>query len=197
VAGSLWSQNPYELNFGFGDAVSKIIVTPVDTPVLPETPKTELPSHLLTDDGSSQISISSDIEFMVCDADCIDALFAAQDLTDGSIQISVGGEHVTVAKGQKYAVIPVGKLAGSISVTGKSADGSKTGSLSVKMNRAEAAMEKVMKDKVATGAFQSASGSTSSSSGSSKSIYVYVLIALLIVVAIGYNQRRKKATPAN
>jgi len=190
VAGSLWSQNPYELNFGFGDAVSKIIVTPVDTPVLPETPKTELPSHVLTDDGSSQISISSDIEFMVCDAGCIDALFAAQDLTDGSIQISVGGEHVTVAKGQKYAVIPVGKLAGSISVTGKSADGSKTGSLSVQMNRADAAFEKTMKDKIAVKSTQSA---TESSSGSSTSIYIYVLIALLILVAIGY-MRRKKAT---
>jgi cobalamin biosynthesis Mg chelatase CobN len=54
-------------------------------------------------------------------------------------------------------------------------------------------MEKAMQDKVASGAFQNASGSTSSSSGSSKSIYVYVLIALLILVAIGY-MRRKKAT---
>jgi len=70
----------------------------------------------------------------------------------------------------------------------------------MKIDRADAALEKAMQEKVATGAFQSASESetstSSSTSGSSKSMYIYVLIALVILMAIGY-MRRKKATPAN
>lgn len=135
---------------------------------------------------------------MVCDASCIEGLFASAGLEDGTISISAGGESVVVRKGQGTALISIGKNASAIIARAVSADGSKTATLLMNLNRADAALEKAMQEKVATGAFQSASGSetstSSSTSGSSKSMYIYVLIALLIVVAIGYNQRRKKAT---
>jgi hypothetical protein len=184
VATKGWGEKLYELRYGFQSA-GKIIVTPVDDVVLPVIPvDPQIPF------GDSQVTVSAEVDTMVCDGECIDALFTQAGLTDGSITISIGDSSVRIFKGQRIARIPVGKNAGSIRVVGRSADGSKTSSRFIGLNHADAAMEKVMKDKVATGSCGSASESTS---GSSKKIYVYVLIALLVLVAIGY-MRRKKAT---
>jgi len=192
-----WDENQeaiqYELRYGFQSA-GKIIVKPIDDVVLPDIPvDPQVPFSSLTSDGSAQVSVSSEVDTMVCDGACIDALFAQAELTDGYLTVSAGNSSTRIFKGQRLAMIPLAKNATNIRVVGKSADGSKTPTLSVKLNHADAAMEKAMKDKVATGAFQTASESTTSTSGSSTSIYIYVLIALLILVAIGY-MRRKKAT---
>jgi len=192
-----WNENQeviqYELRYGFQSA-GKIIVKPIDDVVLPDIPvDPQVPISDLTADGSTQVSVSSEVDTMVCNGACIDALFAQAELTNGYLTVSNGNSSVRIFKGQQQARIPLDKNATSLRVIGRSADGSTTATLSMKLNQVDAAMEKAMQDKVASGAFQNASGSTSSSSGSSKSIYVYVLIALLILVAIGY-MRRKKAT---
>jgi hypothetical protein len=195
------STDVYQVNFGFGSLEAKapkVVVVVDDNPTIP--PSVEQPKLVdaqLSVAGSASTSIAEGVDSMECDTSCIEGLFASAGLEDGTISISAGGESVVVRKGQGKVQIPIGKNASAITASAVSADGSTTATLSMKLNRADAAMEKAMQEKVATGAFQSASGSTSSSSGSSKSIYIYVLIALLIVVAIGYNQRRKKATPAN
>ena len=188
VATKGWGgSNQYELHYGFQSA-EKVIVKEGGDVKLPDIPlDPQVPF------GDSQVTVASEVDTMVCDGECIDALFVQAELTDGSITISVGDSSVTIFKGQRLARIPLGKNAGSIRVVGKSADGSKTSAKVIAFSRADAAMEKAMKDKVATGSFQTASEATSSSSGSSKSIYIYVLIALLILVAVGY-MRRKKAT---
>ena len=188
VATKGWGgSNQYELHYGFQSA-EKVIVKEGGDVKLPDIPlDPQVPF------GDSQVTVASEVDTMVCDGECIDALFVQAELTDGSITISVGDSSVTIFKGQRLARIPLGKNAGSIRVVGKSADGSKTSSKLIGFNHSDAAMEKAMKDKVATGSFQTASEATSSSSGSSKSIYIYVLIALLILVAVGY-MRRKKAT---
>ena len=189
-----WDENQdvtqYELRYGFQSA-GKIRVTPIDDVVLPDiTIDPQVPFDALTSDGSGKVSVSSEVETMVCDGACIDALFTQANLADGYLTVSVGNSSTRIFKGQRIAMIPLAKNATSIRVVGKSADGSNTPMLFAKLNHADAAMEKAMKDKVATGSFGSASESTS---GSSKMIYVYVLIALLVLVAIGY-MRRKKAT---
>jgi len=195
------STDIYQLNFGFGSygtKAPKVVVVVNDNPTIPPSvDQPKLSDAQLSVAGSASTSITDGINFMLCDTSCIEGLFASAGFQDGTISIRAGGESVVVRKGQKKALIPIGKNASAITASAVAADGSTTATLSMKLNRADAAMEKAMQDKVATGAFQSASGSTSSSSGSSKSVYIYVLIALLIVVAIGYNQRRKKATPAN
>jgi hypothetical protein len=194
------STDVYQVNFGFGSLEAKapeVVVVVDENPTIPtsvEQPK--LADAQLSVAGSASTSIAEGVDSMECDTSCIEGLFASAGLEDGTISISAGGESVVVRKGQGKVQIPIGKNASAITASAVSADGSTTATLSMKLNRADAAMEKAMQEKVATGAFQSASGSTSSSSGSSKSIYIYVLIALLILVAVGY-MRRKKATPAN
>ena len=190
------------MNFGFGSygaQAPQVEVVVDDNPTIPasvEQPK--LPEAQLSVAGSAGVSLAEGVDSMVCDASCIEGLFASAGLEDGTISMSAGGESVVVRKGQKKALIPIGENASAITARAVSADGSKTATLLMNLNRADAALEKAMQEKVATGAFQSASESetstSSSTSGSSKSMYIYVLIALLIVVAIGYNQRRKKAT---
>ena len=190
--------------FGFGSFGAKapeVEVVVDENPTIPvsvEQPK--LPEAQLSVAGSASASLAEGVDSMVCDTSCIEGLFASAGLEDGTMSISAGGESVVVRKGQGTVLISIGKNASAITARAVSADGSKTATLSMKLNRADAALEKAMQEKVATGSFQSASESetstSSSTSGSSKSMYIYVLIALVILVAIGY-MRRKKATPAN
>ena len=198
------STDVYQVNFGFGSfgaQAPQVEVVIDENPTIPasvEQPK--LPDAQLSVAGSASASLAEGVDSMVCDTSCIEGLFASAGFEDGTMSISAGGESIVVYKGEKAALIPIGKNASAIIARAVSADGSKTATLSMKLDRADAALEKAMQEKVATGAFQSASGSetstSSSTSGSSKSMYVYVLIALVILMAIGY-MRRKKATPAN
>jgi cobalamin biosynthesis Mg chelatase CobN len=194
----------FQLNFGFGSFGAKapqVEVVVDESPTIPvSVEQVKLPEAQLSVAGSASASLAEGVDSMVCDASCIEGLFASAGFEDGTMSISAGGESVVVYKGQKKALISIGKNASAITARAVSADGSKTATLSMKLDRADAALEKAMQEKVATGAFQSASESetstSSSTSGSSKSMYIYVLIALVILMAIGY-MRRKKATPAN
>ena len=196
--GEVPSTDTYQVNFGFGSYTAteapeaEVVID--ENPTIPtsvEQPK--LADAQLSAAGSASTSIAEGVDSMVCDTSCIEGLFASAGLEDGTISISAGGESVEVRKGQEKALILIGENASVITARAVSADGSKTATLSMKLNRADAAMEKAMQDKVASGSFQSAAESETSTSGSSNSIYIYVLIALLILVAIGYI-RRKKAT---
>jgi cobalamin biosynthesis Mg chelatase CobN len=194
----------FQVNFGFGSFGAKapeVEVVVDESPTIPASvEQVKLPEAQLSVAGSASASIAEGVDSMVCDTSCIEGLFASAGLEDGTMSISAGGESVVVRKGQGTVLISIGKNASAITARAVSADGSKTATLSMKLDRADAALEKAMQEKVATGSFQSASESetstSSSTSGSSKSMYIYVLIALVILMAIGY-MRRKKATPAN
>jgi hypothetical protein len=123
---------------------------------------------------------------MVCDATCIDTLFTNAGITEGTIEITVGGETVTVEKGQKKAIIPVGDNAKRISVVVKSADGTQQVELTDGLKVISSEMQQALDSKTTSGASNSSSGSMS------KLPYVLVLLVVLLGAAAVVNVRRKK-----
>ena len=133
--------------------------------------------ELLTE---TPVLVPTDVASMVCDEDCISAMFTAAGLDSGTVTIN----GVSASFGSKSLQFPVDGKTGTIKAVVASGDGKSVLDLSTNFDHVER--------KYSATAPASAAAATSTS-GSSKSIYIYVLIALLILVAIGY-MRRKKAT---
>ena len=133
--------------------------------------------ELLTE---TPVLVPTDVASMVCDEDCISAMFIAAGLDSGTVTIN----GVSATFGSKSLRFPVDGKTGTIKAVVASADGKSALDLSTNFDHVDR--------KYSTTAPASAAAATSTS-GSSKSIYIYVLIALLILIAVGY-MRRKKAT---
>ncbi len=200
----------YELRYGFGSTSA----APLQKIELEPSPNIEMPPNLpapavlptsgLTADGSpadgstkSISAISPAVSTMVCDEDCIDGLFASAGIEDGTIDITVGAQTVTVTKGQKKATVPVGRRVQEISVIAKSADGTTQMKLAAAATIISAEYQKALDAKTTFGVNESApdasdAGSESGSSGSSKLPYVLVSVIALLGAAALINARRKR-----
>ena len=163
-----------------------VVRLPVNPP-MPIIEAVELPVKALL--SQTEVLVENDISSMICDDECIAAIFDAANLDSGTLTIN----GVEVSSGSKGIEVPFSGKQGKITAVVTSADGASVLELSSDFDRV------FVDHPAASSSMDSADGSTTateSTSGSSKSIYIYVLIALVILVAIGY-MRRKKATPAN
>jgi hypothetical protein len=159
----------------------------VQLPVNPPMPiiETVEAATLPVADLISQTPVAvPNISTMICDAECITAMFVAANLDSGTLTIN----GVQASYGAQRMKVPVQGKQGTITAVVASTDGKSVLEVSSKFDRA-------VEYPAASSSMDSADGSTAATSGSSKSIYIYVLIALLILVAVGY-MRRKKATEA-
>jgi hypothetical protein len=183
----------FTLRYGLGvlgDSQEEVVIETknVDVPQNTVGQNTvNLPVNSLTQESRMSTAISSTVEEFVCDAACIDAMFIQAGIEDGTILVSAGGDSVTLRKGQKNVVIPVGKHAGEISAVATSADGSTVVQLGSEITELPAEVKASIDSKTVTG--------SQGDSGSSNLPYLIGLIALLI--SVGVVIRRKKATQNN
>jgi LPXTG-motif cell wall-anchored protein len=143
----------------------------------------KLPDAQLSVDGSVSTSVSDGVNTMVCDTSCIDAMFTNAGIADGTITISAGGDSVTMRKGQKKAMIPIGVNAEAITATVVSADGSQTVSLSSKISQIPASVQSAFESKTASG---------STGSGSSMNWLLIAALGLIVIAGAGVAVSRKK-----
>ena len=185
----------YELKYGFATKSA----APAPEVVLEPSSNNEMPPNLpapaslpisgLKSDGSSTSSaaIAEGVNTMVCNSTCIDTLFTNAGITDGTIDITAGGRTVTVKKGQKKAVIPVGARAKEITAVAKSADGTQQVELTDGLNIIPSDVQQALDSKTTTGVVNTSSGS------SSKLPYLLALLVVLLGAAAVVNARRKKS----
>jgi hypothetical protein len=175
-------------SFGMSDWAMEDAVVAAD-PIPDSVPA---PAGLPVDNikvGSSadapSVVIASTVESMECDQTCIETLFATAGIADGTLTINAGAESVVIKKGQKKAVVPVGKNAQNISVQAKSTSG-ETVNLSSGITVLPAEV---------TAQIEAATNDVSggSSGSSSKLPYVLVLLVALLGIAAVLNERRKKS----
>jgi len=184
------STDTYEVKFGFGSIVAaeipKVEVVADESPTIPASvEQVKLPDAQLSVDGSVSTSLSDGVNTMVCDTSCIDAMFASAGIADGTITISAGGDSVTMRKGQKKAMIPIGVNAEAITATVVSADGSQTVSLSSKISQIPASVQ---------ASIESKTGSSSSESGSNLLMLIVLGLGVLVIAGAGTTLvRRRKA----
>jgi hypothetical protein len=184
------STDTYEVKFGFGSIVAaeipKVEVVADESPTIPASvEQVKLPDAQLSVDGSVSTSISDGVNTMVCDTSCIDAMFTNAGIADGTITISAGGDSVTMRKGQKKAMIPIGVNAEAITATVVSADGSQVVSLSSKIAQIPASVQ---------AAIDSKTGSSSSESGSNLLLLIVLGLGVLVIAGAGTTLvRRRKA----
>ena len=184
------STDTYEVKFGFGSVVAaeipKVEVVADENPTIPASvEQVKLPDAQLSADGSVSTSLSDGVNTMVCDASCIDAMFASAGITDGTITISAGGDSVTMRKGQNKAMIPIGKNAEAITATVISADGSQVVNLSSKIAQIPASVQSSIESKT---------GSSSSESGSNLLMLIVLGLGVLVIAGAGTTLvRRRKA----
>jgi hypothetical protein len=175
----------FELEYGFGSAI-EIVAKPIDVPPAPPSPSSaDLPVGSLDQDSRVATSVSTAVEEFICDSLCIEAMFANAGLSSGSISISAGAETVVLTKGQKRAVIPVGKGAESISATATSADGVTVVNLNSKIAQIPASV---------LASVESKTGSSSSEGGSNLLMLVVLGLGVLVIAGAGTTLvRRRKA----
>jgi LPXTG-motif cell wall-anchored protein len=182
------STHTYEVNFGLGSVVAaeipKVEVVADENPTIPASvEQVKLPDAQLSVDGSVSTAISDGVNTMVCDTSCIDAMFTSAGIADGTITISAGGDSVTMRKGQKKAMIPIGSNADAINATVVSADGSQTVSLSSNISQIPASVQS---------AFESKTTSGSTGSGSSMNWLLIAALGLIVIAGAGVAVSRKK-----
>ena len=179
----------FTFRYGFGSLVASELIEieakEVDVPPLPvNQTSVALPVNAIAEGARVSTAISSMVEEFVCDAECIDAMFLQAGIADGTISVSAGGDSVTLQKGQKKVVIPVGKNAGEITAVAISADGSTTVRLGSEITTLPEGIQSALDTKTVIG--------NQASSGSSKLLYLIGIIVVL--VAAGVVIRRKQAT---
>jgi hypothetical protein len=182
------STDTYEVKFGLGSVVAaeipKVEVVADENPTIPASvEQVKLPDAQLSVDGSVSTSVSDGVNTMVCDTSCIDAMFTNAGIADGTITISAGGDSVTMRKGQKKAMIPIGVNAEAITATVVSADGSQTVSLSSKISQIPASVQSAFESKTASG---------SAGSGSSMNWLLIAALGLIVIAGAGVAVSRKK-----
>jgi hypothetical protein len=138
---------------------------------------------------SQNIAIASTVNSMECNKACIETLFVAAGMTDGTLTINAGAESVVISQGQRKAVIPVGKKAKNISVRAKSASGEVvvlSSGIAVLPAEVTAQLE------VATGS--TSLGGSSNSSGTSTTTILFMVLGVLVLAGAGTTLvRRRKA----
>jgi len=180
------SSSEYELQYGFGTfgagpvpSVGDVKDTNADIPDNGNT--VNLSASLLTRDSSVSTAISSQMEVLLCDAACIEGMFATAGIADGTITVRAGGEEVVIRKGQSNAKIPVSAGASRISAVAKSADGSTTVNLGSNFTQLPEDIQ--------------ASFESKSSSGDGSGFNVlYLLLLIPVLGAIFVVVRRKQAS---
>jgi LPXTG-motif cell wall-anchored protein len=182
------STDIFEVRFGFGSfgaaEIPQVEVLADTNPTIPASVKlVNLPDAQLRVDGSVSTSISDGVNTMVCDTSCIDALFTSAGIADGTITITAGGDTVTMRKGQKKAMIPIGVNTDAINATVVSADGSQTVNLSSKISQIPASVQSAFESKTATG---------STGSGSSMNWLLIAALGLIVIAGAGVAVSRKK-----
>jgi LPXTG-motif cell wall-anchored protein len=187
-SGDVPSTDTYEVKFGFGSVVAaeipKVEVVADENPTIPASvEQVKLPDAQLSVDGSVSTSVSDGVNTMVCDTSCIDAMFTNAGIADGTITISAGGDAVTMRKGQKKAMIPIGVNAEAITATVVSADGSQNVSLSSKISQIPASVQSAFESKTASG---------STGSGSSMNWLLIAALGLIVIAGAGVAVSRKK-----
>ena len=130
--------------------------------------------------AETPVSVPTSVVSMVCDEDCISAMFVAAELDSGTVTIN----GVSASFGATSLRFPIDGETGTIDAVVASSDGKSALDISTNFDRVEG---------IYATSPTALTEEETSTSGSSKSIYIYVLIALLVLVAIGY-KRRKKAT---
>ena len=164
----------FKLEYGFG-SIAEVNVKPIDVPpASPDSASANLPTASLVQDSRVSTSVSAAVEEFVCDSVCIDALFVNAGLNNGSISINAGAETVTIQRGQKRVVVPVGKGADSISAQGISADGATVVNLSSKIVELPESVQSSMESKTTSGV----------SEGSSN-LVVLVVLGLAVLILAG------------
>lgn len=164
----------FKLEYGFGSLL-EVEAKPVDVP--PASPNFEtakLPTGSLVQDSRVSTSVSAAVEEFVCDSVCIDELFVNAGLSDGSISINAGAETVTIQRGQKRAVIPMGKVADIISAQGISADGATVVNLSSKIVELPESIQSSIESKTTSGVSQGSSN-----------LVVLVVLGLAVLILAG------------
>ena len=164
----------FKLEYGFGSLL-EVEAKPIDVP--PASPNSEtakLPTGSLVQDSRVSTSVSAAVEEFVCDSVCIDALFVNAGLSDGSISVNAGAETVTIQRGQKRAVVPMGKGADNISAQGISADGATVVNLSSKIVELPESIQSSIESKTTSGV----------SEGSSN-LVVLVVLGLAVLILAG------------
>ena len=164
----------FKLEYGFGSLL-EVEAKPIDVP--PASPNSEtakLPTGSLVQDSRVSTSVSAAVEEFVCDSVCIDALFVNAGLSDGSISVNAGAEIVTIQRGQKRAVVPVGKGADSISAQGVSADGTTVVDLSSKIVQLPESVQSSINSKTATGISENGSN-----------LVVLIVLGLVVLILAG------------
>jgi len=180
------STDVYEVKFGFGSVVAseipKVDVVANENPTIPASVKlAQLPDAQLSVEGSVSTSISDGVNTMLCDASCIDAMFASAGVSDGTITINAGADSVSISKGENRVKIPIGKNAEAITATVVSEDGSQVVNLSSKIAQIPANIQ--------------ASFESKSSSGDGSGFNVlYLLLLIPVLGAIFVVVRRKQAS---
>jgi hypothetical protein len=189
-SGDVPSTDTYEVKFGFGSVVAaeipKVEVVADENPTIPASvEQVKLPDAQLSVDGSVSTSLSDGVNTMVCDTSCIDAMFASAGIADGTITISAGGDSVTMRKGQKKAMIPIGVNAQAITATVVSDDGSQVVNLSSKIAQIPASVQ---------ASIESKTGSGSSESGSNLLMLIVLGLGVFVIAGAGTTLvRRRKA----
>jgi hypothetical protein len=175
----------FTLKYGFAslslsDAI-EIDVKPIDNPEIPTSSSSaDVSTGAITSDGRISTAVASSVDELVCDTACIDDLFVKAGMTDGSIAISAGSEVVTVKKGQRGVLIPLGKNTDKISVTATSADGSQVVNLSSEIDQLSASEQS---------AFASVTASSPNDSGFN---LLYLLLLIPVLGAVFFVIRRKQ-----
>ena len=180
------STDTYEVQFGFGSEVAEdapeLEIIADENPTIPQSvEQVKLPSSQLSTSGVVSTSLADGVDTLVCDATCIDGMFASAGITDGLITVSAGGDSVTLRKGQKKALIPIGENASSISATVVSTDGTQSVHLSSKITKLSEAMQSSIASK------------TSASDGGTGFNLMYLLLIIPILGALAVINRRKQS----
>lgn len=180
------STDTYEVQFGFGSEVAEeapeLEIIADENPTIPQSvEQVKLPSSQLSTSGAVSTSLADGVDTLVCDATCIDGMFASAGITDGFITVSAGGDSVTLRKGQKKALIPISENASSISATVVSTDGTQSVHLSSKITKLSEAMQSSIASK------------TSASDGGTGLNLMYLLLIIPILGALAVINRRKQS----
>jgi hypothetical protein len=172
----------FDYSFGMSDwALSKAKVASEPIPDSVPAPEALPVDNIKTGSAGDQpnVAIDSTVNSMVCNSTCIDGMFASAGISDGTITVTAGAESVVIRKGQRKAVVPVGKNTHNVSVQATSSNG-ETVNLSTGID--------VLPAEVIT----QLDNAKDSGSGSSMNWLLIGALGLIVVAGAGVAVSRKK-----
>jgi hypothetical protein len=118
---------------------------------------------------------------LICDQQCVDGLFAAAGIQDGTISLNAGSEKVVLTKGQRPTVVKIGKDAKRISAIVASSDGNTVVKLGSDISE------------ISSNVQSSFASKTSASDGGNGFNLMYLLLIIPILGALAVINRRKQS----